>query len=156
MGVPQKYKGEDEMRVVLDLDGTLADCTHRLHHIKPKPANWEAFFGACASDTPIAKIVAIAKGLFFTGHNIEIWTARCESVREQTKRWLQQAGVPYAHLIMRAVGDHRDDTVLKMEWLEKAKNEGLPVDLVFEDRKRLVEMYRAAGVTCVQVAKGDF
>ena len=33
------------MDVVVDLDGTLADCTHRLHHIRGRRRkNWDAFF----------------------------------------------------------------------------------------------------------------
>jgi hypothetical protein len=143
------------MRVVFDLDGTLSDNTHRRHHLKQQPANWEAFFAACPDDIPIQKVIAIAQGLFFTGHNVEIWTARCESVREQTKRWLEQMGVPFSLLLMRPIGDHRDDNILKREWLDRAESKGLPVDLVFEDRGRVVEMYRCAGVTCVQVAEDD-
>jgi hypothetical protein len=33
--------------VIIDIDGTLADTTHRLHHIKSKPPNWDAFFAEC-------------------------------------------------------------------------------------------------------------
>ena len=41
------------MDVIVDLDGTLADCTHRLHHI----------FAACEFDEPNAVIVALVKAL---------------------------------------------------------------------------------------------
>jgi hypothetical protein len=34
---------------LFDLDGTLADCTHRLHRRK----HWRAFFAACTADSPI-------------------------------------------------------------------------------------------------------
>jgi hypothetical protein len=52
------------MDVVVDLDGTLADCTHRLHHIRGERAkNWDAFFAACHLDQPNPAIVALAKAL---------------------------------------------------------------------------------------------
>lgn len=34
---------------VFDIDGTLADLTHRLHHIQKQPKDWDAFFDACAA-----------------------------------------------------------------------------------------------------------
>jgi phosphoglycolate phosphatase-like HAD superfamily hydrolase len=144
------------MHIVFDLDGTLADCTHRLHHIKQRPANWPAFFAACSQDEPLEKIIAVAQALHAAGHDIEIWTARCDSVRELTRAWLTDLGIPHTLLLMRSEGDHRDDDQLKREWLGQALQEGFPVDLVFEDRKRIVDMYRAAGVTCLQVAEGNF
>jgi hypothetical protein len=41
---------------LFDFDGTLADCTHRLHHIKGSRKNWRAFFAACSKDGPIPHI----------------------------------------------------------------------------------------------------
>lgn len=34
------------MFIVFDLDGTLADCEHRIHHITKEPKDWRAFFEA--------------------------------------------------------------------------------------------------------------
>ena len=145
------------MRVVFDLDGTLANCDHRLHYLENKsPENWRRFFEACPLDEPIEKVIEIAKALASAGHEIEVWTARCDSVRAETERWLEEHGIPNVLLIMREAGDHRNDDILKREWLDTAENEGPPVDLVLEDRQRLVDMYRAAGVTCLQVADGNF
>ena len=31
------------MDVICDIDGTVADCSHRLHWIQSKPKNWKAF-----------------------------------------------------------------------------------------------------------------
>ncbi|RRA50472.1 hypothetical protein [Acidipila sp. EB88] len=149
--------GNLAMHVVFDLDGTLADCSHRLHHIKGDgPKDWDAFFRDCPKDQPLEKIIAIARAMFAAGHDVEIWSARCDSVREATKAWLALMDVPHKLLLLRKVGDHRNDDVLKREWLEEARQEGFPVDLVFEDRARMVAMYREAGVTCLQVADGSF
>ena len=145
------------MLVVFDLDGTLADCSHRLHHLQQKsPANWDAFFAACPLDEPIEKVIEVAKALHAAGHVIEIWTGRSDAVRAETQRWIAERAIPVSLLLMRKAADHRDDDILKREWLDAAASEGHPVDLVFEDRQRLVDMYRKAGVTCLQVADGNF
>ena len=38
---------------VFDLDGTLADTRHRLHHLERRPADWDAFFAAARDDPPL-------------------------------------------------------------------------------------------------------
>jgi hypothetical protein len=149
------------MFVVFDLDGTLANCEHRLHHIKgdekPTPAQWDVFFAACEDDDPIYHTVEILKALRRQGSGIhvEIWSARSDQVREQTERWFyQRCDISPATLPirMRRKGDHRNDDILKAEWIAEF---GKP-DLVFEDRARVVKMWRQMGVPCFQVADGEF
>lgn len=45
--------------IVFDLDGTLADITHRLHFIKDGNHDWDGFFAACVDDAPIPEMVAL-------------------------------------------------------------------------------------------------
>lgn len=60
-------------------------------------------------------------------------------------------------LRMRKAGDHRDDVEVKREWLHEIEPpEWNRLTAVFDDRSRVVEMWRAAGVPCFQVAPGDF
>jgi len=58
---------------------------------------------------------------------------------------------------MRRSGDFTPDDVLKKQWLDSM----LPEDrerlvCVFDDRDRVVKMWRDNGVTCLQVAPGEF
>ena len=39
--------------IICDIDGTLADLHHRLHHIKNGNKNWDAFFAEVKDDLPI-------------------------------------------------------------------------------------------------------
>ena len=48
------------------------------------------------------------------------------------------------------------DYDLKEGWLEEVRLEGGFVTAVFEDRRQVVDMWRANGVTCYQVAEGDY
>jgi len=141
--------------VAFDLDGTLADITHRLHFIQDKPERWREFFRACVHDKPIPEAIAVVHALQLVGHTIEIWSGRSDEVRTETEAWLRDHSVLYSTLRMRNAGDHRDDAQVKGEWLDDMEKYRWP-DLVFDDRQRMVDMWRSRGVRCYQVAKGDF
>lgn len=38
---------------IFDIDGTIADLSHRLPHIQKEPKDWDAFFGCVADDAPM-------------------------------------------------------------------------------------------------------
>lgn len=143
------------MKVAFDLDGTLADITHRLHFIQNKPKDWPAFFRACVNDVPIDPMINVAFAMAQMGHIIEVWSGRSDIVRPETEEWLKAKGVPYRELRMRKDGDYRADHIVKAEWLEALHPHMRPV-LAFDDRQQVVDMWRAHGIRCAQVAPGDF
>ncbi|MCU9931062.1 hypothetical protein OFL77_27400, partial [Escherichia coli] len=71
-------------------------------------------------------------------------------VRAETEAWLTEvAGIPHRYLThMRAAGDNTADVVLKRHWL----TQGDAPDVVYDDRQRVVDMWRAEGIACFQVA----
>lgn len=143
------------MFVVFDLDGTLADGKHREHWIN-RPAgekNWRSYFADCDRDYPIGPVAGTLRALAAAGHDIEIWTGRSDKVAEKTAAWLQSHGLHGFRMRSRAAGDHTADYDLKASWLEEC---GRKPDLVFEDRARVVAMWRSHGIVCCQVAPGDF
>lgn len=182
--------------IIFDLDGTLADISHRLRYIdptkepyaqyKPDPScncvalgmtectcgkwfysngrkfqkRYDLFLDLCVNDTPNTPIVDMFYALISAGEHIEIWTGRPDSHHKQTLDWLHNH-IPRAswinHLKMRPSKDNTPDYELKEQWLlEHQRVSGNPIKLVFEDRTRVVEMYRRHGITCAQVASGDF
>ncbi len=129
--------------------------------------DWKAFFEACDQDIPIEPIVGIWSSyevrIACYPDTIKIWTGRCESVRTKTVDWLN------AHLFchgedcwdsmlkMRPIGNHTPDDQLKERWLDEYLTKGgKPIELVYEDRSNVVKMWRRRGITCLQVADGDF
>ena len=46
---------------IVDLDGTLANCDHRLHHIDGAKKNWDLFFQECSDDTVIQPMLNLIK-----------------------------------------------------------------------------------------------
>lgn len=151
------------MFVIFDLDGTLADITHRLSYIdreackaRGERPNWDAFHHACVYDRPIKEMIALNQVLWLAGHRVEIWSGRSDMVYDQTVAWLQEHGVRYHQLVMRMKGDHQPDNQLKESWLNTLLDLGTKPDIVFDDRSRIVEMWRSHGIRCAQVAPGNF
>jgi len=141
---------------VFDLDGTLADLSHRLSHIQGETKDWRAFFASVADDQPIDHVIRVYRQLKMTPQNrMEIWSGRSDECREQTEDWLIRHGLVNIHennLRMRKAGDHRPDHLVKREFLDKF---GRP-DVIFDDRNQVVEMWRREGIPCFQVADGAF
>lgn len=56
--------------VIFDIDGTLADLSHRLHHVSGKPKNWDAFFAEADRDALIVPMRDLAQMLAAAGTKI--------------------------------------------------------------------------------------
>src|SRR6266436_8545187 len=105
------------MIYIFDIDGTLADISHRLHFIQEKPADWRAFFAACPEDKPIAEVIEVAKALQPI-HPIKLITGRSDEVEQETAQWINDQGIYFSDLLMRKSGDHREDSIVKAELLD--------------------------------------
>lgn len=141
---------------VFDIDGTLADASHRLHHIAGKPKNWPAFFESSRGDLVIEPIAKIARLMLANGYPIAYVTGRPESARDSTLVWLHKNYLwnsPQTQLFMRPVGDYRKDTEVKPELIKLLP---YPVTAIFEDRTSVVQKWRELGYTCLQVNDGNY
>jgi uncharacterized HAD superfamily protein len=140
---------------IIDIDGTVADGSHRLHHIQQEPKDWDGFYLACDNDAPIEHMRHVVTGLCEHAHIIYV-SGRSDLVREQTVAWLNRHGFPCDALYMRRQGDYRDDVVIKIEMLAQLRADGYEPVMAFDDRNSVVRAWREAGVPCAQVAEGDF
>lgn len=141
---------------LFDIDGTLADGEHRIHHIKQEKKDWRAYFAACAGDKPIQHMVDLAITLYDADHKIIYVSGRSDECMEATIQWLIRHQLPDAPLFMRKAGDHRNDDILKSEFLDQIIAAGYEPIMAFDDRDRVVKMWRERGIPCCQVAPGDF
>jgi hydroxymethylpyrimidine pyrophosphatase-like HAD family hydrolase len=146
------------MIYLVDIDGTIADLSHRLHFIQEKPANWDGFFAACPADKPIVPVLDVIKSLQGQGHDMMFVTGRSSSVKDETAKWLNDNDIWPTALYMRKAGDHRPDNIVKSELLDSIIEEFGAEDIAaaFEDRNQVVQMYRERGITVFQVADGNF
>lgn len=143
--------------IIIDLDGTLCDVSHRVHFVKAEPPNWPAFFDACVDDTPSPAVAALCRMARCSSYLIVYVSGRPETHRAQTEAWLEQYGLRgYALLLMRAAGDYRQDAIVKRELYETHVAGRYDVEFCVDDRDQVVRMWRDLGLICFQVAGGNF
>lgn len=141
---------------ICDIDGTIANTEHRIHYITNGHKDWDKWHANAHKDQPISEVIDILHMASAAGIKIVLCTARDEKCRDDTLEWLHEHDIPYNALFMRKLGDRRDDDIVKFELLEQMYEMGYNPVLVLEDRDRVVKMWRAAGLRCLQVAPGDF
>jgi hypothetical protein len=88
-------------------------------------------------------------------------SGREDSCRDDTVKWLKKykiaPPIPSAKwLFMRRTGDYRPDFMIKEEIYHEHIELFYDVVACFDDRQQIVDMWRSLGLTCLQVAKGDF
>lgn len=114
-----------------------------------------------------------------------IWSGRCESVRDKTEKWLEKHLLCFnpKQLKMRPIGDSTPDDELKEKWLDeyislkndesniyrkysgqkalslenqqKEFREKGDIDFVFDDRPKVVRMWRRRGIFVFNCAQHD-
>lgn len=134
--------------VLVDIDGTLAKMAGRgpydLHRVH--------------EDEPVENIVRLVDALR-RDYDVIFMSGREDSCREATEEWLYDhvnRDPVWEPLFMRAADDKRRDSIVKAELFDKHVRDHYDVRLVVDDRDQVVEMWRALGLTCLQVAPGDF
>jgi FMN phosphatase YigB (HAD superfamily) len=139
--------------VLVDLDGTLTDNSHRQRFLDQKPRDWEGWYEAAGKDEPHQEMISMVNALS-EQYLIVIITARIESSREVTEKWLELHEVTHHMLIMRPTDNRVDDHLWK---IEVARLFGLDnIEFVIEDRQRIVDAWRKMNVRCLQTDVGDF
>lgn len=120
--------------------------------------DWNAFYEACDKDEPVEEVLNVwthlSQGEPYN-QDIEIWSGRSEKVREKTLKWLcdhlggyfeDDVGYWNRRIRMRPIGDSTPDEVLKKRWLDEALSEGRTIEYVFDDRPKVVRMWRENGI----------
>lgn len=150
---------ENEVPIaIFDIDGTLANITHRLHHIKNGNRDWKSFNTNVHNDAPISNILGLMETLRqSSNYTILLVSGRGEEIRKPTEQWLNTHKALYEKLYMRPAGDYRKDTILKCEILEQIRiaYPNIPIAFVVDDRTSVVKMWRDQGLICLQCAEWD-
>lgn len=120
----------------------------------------KAFYEACDKDDPVEPVIHMYNNLYFNTpygntnyfvENVQIWSGRCESVREKTHAWLCE------HILttdleqkivvkMRPIGDSTPDDQLKERWLDELLAQGKTIEYVFDNNLRSINMWRRRGI----------
>jgi hypothetical protein len=154
--------------VICDIDGTVADHTGIRGHYE---------YEKVKLDKPVWSVINVVKAvvselnadlIFATGR------PNTEQCREDTTAWIMEM-LPYVsqkvavsilfrpEFLVDDYGEiragHRDfrpDDVVKEEIYDTLIEPYYDILAVFDDRNRVVDMWRRRGLTCFQVAPGDF
>jgi hypothetical protein len=141
--------------VVVDIDGTIANISHRLKFCK---TDKNKFFDECSGDKPIQTIIDLIENIC-DDYDIVFCTGRPDSVRTKTIIWLTfylKKSFKWKALLMRKSGDMREDEIVKPELLVEAGIDFNDIAFILEDRNSVVDKWRELGLTCLQVAEGNF
>ena len=146
------------MTIIVDIDGTLADNRYRQHYLEGEKKNWDGFFSEMHLDEVNCTVLDTVQRYTKCSprHDVILLTGRFEKHRRITEMWLKFHGVPYDVLFMRPNDDYRPDHEVKKEIYLNLIKSNNDVFLVLDDRASVVKMWRELGLTCFQVAEGDF
>jgi predicted kinase len=134
--------------IICDLDGTIA--------LSDGKRGWYEY-KKCGSDTVNLTIVKLMLNYMSTGlHAIIYVSGREDYAYDATKEWLERHGLWQGHLYMRKTKDNRPDNIVKRELFDANIKDKFFVEFVLDDRNSVVKMWRELGLTCLQVADGNF
>lgn len=142
--------------VVCDLDETLASSENR-YHKTPKDKekatfeDWQKLMEGCENDPPISPMIGLIRVIHHM-YNVVILTARDESLRAKTKKWLSKNGVFCEELIM------RPDDLICAPWDYKRKEIAklsLKYDViaVIDDEIKTCEAANQLGILSLRVGR---
>jgi hypothetical protein len=147
--------------IVLDLDGTLFNIGHRVHHLQAK--DYETANSLLIHDEVHEDVVNFLSMLDdVEDKEVIAVTGRDEKWRELTHQKLDSHRLGYYidMLLMRPYGNFASDGVMKLQVLEKhfgSKEEVLKrVAFCLDDRDKVVEEFRNYGLPCWQVRQGAY
>ena len=160
--------------IITDIDGTLSDHRHRLHHAVAR--DWDAYHATMHEDPVHKDVLGLLDLYSANGATIIACTARPAAYQARTTIWLLENGVPVDFLLMREPGDYRPSSVVKIEamerWLAQTLDSAkVPFDgsatsireialqkvlFVLEDLDSVVQGWRDYGLNCWQVRKDPY
>lgn len=142
--------------VLCDMDGTLADITHRLEYVKTEPKKWDTFFALTRLDAVRQEVVDQVVAKQEEGYEVIILSARPERLREVTREWLNLfcPKIKFKTLIMRREGDKRPDTMVKQQMYDKLFKDKYDIHCIFDDRPSVIRMWRENGLEVIDVGGG--
>ena len=127
--------------IIVDIDGTIADCSHRRKHLEGHKKDWDSFFKDMILDLPIMPVIHLIEKLQLHGFKLLFCTGRPESYRNETKSWLFQHDLDPHYLYMRKHKDFREDYIVKGEMLDQILLDGFIPSLAIDDRQSVVDMW---------------
>lgn len=134
--------------ILCDIDGTVALMSGRGPYESDK----------YLSDVPNPHVADFVRAEMAAGNKVVYLSGRDAKGRRDTLLWLRSHNLAddNTQLLMRPAGDMRKDAIVKKELYDAFIKPNYYVRFVLDDRQQVVDMWREIGLTCFQVAPGDF
>ena len=155
--------------VIFNLDGTLATIDDRMRLATGgkttegdyNKINWDVLHDPAniELDVPNVPIVETCRLFFQEDYTIYIFSGRSDRTEEATKKWLFVNEITYDKLVMRPHTKremYTPDEILKKRMLDEHITDKKDDLCVYDDRQKVVDMWRREGLVCCQVAPGNF
>lgn len=145
--------------VLCDLDGTLADITHRLMFAHGETKNWGEFFARISQDKLREDVADMVAEYARQGFDIIFLSARPDTYKKQTLAWIihhMEGRLPngFLTIIMRRGNDKRPDVEVKKDLLDLHFPDKSLIHMVIDDRPSVIRMWRENGLPVTDVGKG--
>lgn len=140
---------EKPLAVIVDIDGTVALNTGGRSYYD---------YTRVSEDTPNERVIDLVRELYRhgSGHTVIYCSGREDSCREDTELWIKEHVQVPGPLLMRATGDSRKDSEVKLEIFNNHIRNKYDVKYVIDDRSAVCKMWRSLGLTVFQVAEGNY
>lgn len=145
--------------IICDLDGTLCNVQHRLHHVQKEPKDKDSFHNDLKNDSLVVPVYKILRR-FEYDTKIIFLSSRPEKSREETSRWLIDNGF----LIYNTISSDfslflkDDDSLNGHEFKEKKLlelKEIYNIMFAIDDRKSHINVFRKNGIFTFDVGSDD-
>lgn len=132
--------------VVFDLDGVLADSSHRQKYLP----DWKEFYKHIPEDPAIEPMLKLAELMYWEmDYGIIILTSRPEYAREDTEIWLGRHKIPFDMVIMRP--EENFDPTWKLNKLRELRDDYI-VHFIFEDDPKNIGLFKGSNLPIVPIA----
>jgi tRNA uridine 5-carbamoylmethylation protein Kti12 len=129
--------------IIVDVDGTLAKMKDR------SPYDWHR-----VKEDTCNEIIKTLSNSY--PNKVIIVSGRDGVCSNDTVEWLIDNDIKFDNLFMRPAGNLEPDSIIKERIFDTHIRNKYYIEYVLDDRNQVVEMWRSLGLTCLQVADGDF
>lgn len=138
------YMYNDMTKILMvDIDWTIADWTHRQHFLSGDKKDWSAYFNEMSKDKPIYSVLSLVSAFKMQSkfNRIVLISWRPNTYCSKTIEWLNNHNILYDAILMRQWWDKRPDDIVKLELYNKCLKEQKDLIVwVMDDRKMVKAM----------------
>jgi hypothetical protein len=137
--------------VIFDFDGCISICNWRQATLPANSdrKNYDDFHELSIYDPPNEWIVNIMCRMKILGVKVVILTGRMDANLRKSTDWLNDHGVPYDWIQMRADNDYRPSALFKAEYIAKFYKE--EIKMIFDDNSKVIEHLSSLGYPTFKV-----